>query len=96
MSDLIIIARAQAKPGFEAALVAAQTALVALSRQQPGCIAYELHEDLEQPGKVLFYERWTDRNAWENHIAGAHSVAFRDQAGGWVAESELLQMRQVA
>lgn len=96
MTDLIIIARAQAKPGFEAALVAAQTALVELSRQQPGCIAYELHEDLSQPGKVLFYERWADRTAWENHIAGAHSAAFRAQAGEWIGEFELLQMRQVA
>ena len=96
MSDLIIIARAQAKPGFEAVLVAAQTGLVALSRQQPGCIAYELHEDLGQPGKVLFYERWTDRTSWENHIEGAHSVAFRAQAGDWIGDFELLQMRQVA
>lgn len=96
MSDLIIIARAQAKAGFEAVLVAEQTALVALSRQQPGCIAYELHEDLEQPGKVLFYERWADRVSWENHIAGAHSVAFRAKAGDWVGDFELLQMRQVA
>ena len=96
MSDLIIIARAQAKPGFETVLVAAQTALVHLSRQQPGCIAYELHEDLAQPGKVLFYERWADRAAWENHIAGAHSVAFRAQAAEWVGDVEILQMRQVA
>ncbi|MEO6855121.1 MAG: putative quinol monooxygenase, partial [Rhodoferax sp.] len=64
--------------------------------QQPGCIAYELHEDLTQPGKVLFYERWADRSAWENHIAGSHSVAFRAQAGDWIGDFELLQMRQVA
>jgi quinol monooxygenase YgiN len=74
----------------------AQTALVELSRQQPGCIAYELHEDLTQPGKVLFYERWADRISWENHIAGAHSAAFRAQAGDWIGDFEILQMRQVA
>lgn len=96
MSDLVIIVRVQAKPGQEVALVAAQTALVPLARQQPGCIAYELHEDLNQPGKVVFYERWQDRASWENHLAGPHSVAFRTQAGDWIADLELLQMRQVA
>ena len=95
MSDLVIIVRVQAKPGLEAALVAAQTALVPLSRQQPGCIAYELHEDLHQPGKVVFYERWQNRAAWEKHLAGPHSAAFKAQAGDWIADLEMLEMRQV-
>ncbi|WP_394787908.1 putative quinol monooxygenase [Rhodoferax sp.] len=89
MSDLIIIAMAQAKPGHEAALVAE-------ARKQPGCIVYELHEDEAQPGKVLFYERWTDRAAWQAHITGPHIVAFSALTEGWVAQSEILQMRQVA
>ena len=64
--------------------------------QIDGFISIERFESLGQPGKVLFYERWADRVSWENHIAGIHSVAFRAQAGEWIGDFELLQMRQVA
>ncbi|WP_049621993.1 antibiotic biosynthesis monooxygenase, partial [Frateuria defendens] len=41
MSDLVVVALVQARPGHEAALVKAQAELVAVSRQQqPGCISY--------------------------------------------------------
>jgi quinol monooxygenase YgiN len=96
MSDFVVVAMAQAKPGFEAALVAAQAALVLEARKQPGCILYELHEDDSQPGKVVFFERWRDQAAWQNHITGPHIEAFKAKAGAWVAQSELLQMHQVA
>lgn len=96
MSDLIIIAIAQAKPGYEAALVQAQSELVALVRQQPGCIRYELNESLEQPGQVVFVERWRDRAAWESHMRGPHMDAFRTQAGSMIGAFNLLQMKQVA
>ncbi|MGH6643864.1 MAG: putative quinol monooxygenase [Bradyrhizobium sp.] len=96
MSDLIIVAIAQARPGFEAALVKAQSELVAIVRQLPGCLSYELNESLEQPGQVVFIERWRDRASWESHMRGPHMDAFRAKAGSMIGEFELLQMRQVA
>ncbi|KQZ56770.1 MULTISPECIES: putative quinol monooxygenase [unclassified Lysobacter] len=96
MSDLIVIAIAQAKPGYEAALVQAQAELVAVVRQLPGCISYELNESLEQPGRVVFVERWRDRAAWETHMRGPHMDAFRSKAGSMIGAFDLLQMRQVA
>lgn len=96
MSDLIIIAIAQAKPGYEAALVKAQSELIAIVRQQPGCIRYELNESLEQPGQVVFVERWRDRAAWESHMRGPHMDAFRAKAGSMIGAFDLLQMKQVA
>jgi len=96
MSDLIIAARVVAKPGHEAALVAAQIAFVSVARQQPGCLLYDLHEDEDQPGSVLFFERWSDRASWDAHMAGAHMERFRAQTADWIASVELLRMRQVA
>lgn len=96
MSDLIIIAIVQAKPGYEAALVKAQSELVAIVRQRPGCISYELNESLEQPGQVVFVERWRDRAAWESHMRGPHMDAFRAKAGSMIGAFDLLQMKQVA
>lgn len=96
MSHLTIAALVQAKAGHETALVKAQADLVVVARRQPGCLLYELHESLEQPGKVLFFERWADHASWENHMRGAHMDAFRTNAGPMIGGFELLQMYQVA
>lgn len=96
MSDLVIVALVQARPGHEAALVKAQAELVAVARQQPGCLSYELHESLEQPGRVVFFERWRDLASWERHMRGPHLEAFRASAGSLIDAFELLHMRQVA
>lgn len=96
MSELIIIATAQAKPGYEAALVKAQSELVPIVRERPGCIRYELNESLEQPGQVVFVERWRDRVAWESHIRGSHMDAFRAKTGSMIGAFDLLRMKQVA
>lgn len=93
---LVIVARVRAHPGAEAPLVAAQAALVQVVRALPGCLQYELFEDQAQPGRVIFFERWRDRAAWEQHMRGAHMDAFRANAGPWIGEFDLLQMRQVA
>lgn len=95
-NDLVIVALVQAKPGHEKALVQAQSELVQVVRRLPGCISYELHETLDQPGKVVFFERWLDQASWERHMRGAHMDAFRANAGPLIGAFELLQLRQVA
>lgn len=95
MSGLVIIALVQAKPGLEMTLVAAQAELVHVARKQPGCISYELHESVDQPGKVVFFERWIDRDAWECHMRGSHMDAFRAKAGHLIGGFELMHLRQV-
>ncbi|WP_244104157.1 putative quinol monooxygenase [Burkholderia ambifaria] len=61
MSAHVIVALVEAKQGYEAVLVQAQRELVEMARHQPGCLSYELHESLEQPGTVVFFEQWLDR-----------------------------------
>ncbi|MCY1199152.1 putative monooxygenase [compost metagenome] len=96
MSDLVIVALVQAKPGHEATLVRAQAALAPLARAQAGCISYELHESLAQPGRVVFFERWRDRASWELHMRGPHMDDFRATAGPLIGAFELLHLKQVA
>ncbi|CAN7546064.1 putative quinol monooxygenase [Pseudorhodoferax sp. LjRoot39] len=95
-SPLTIVALVQAKPGHETALVAAQAALVPLARAQAGCLSYELHESMDRPGRVVFFERWLDRASWERHMRGPHMDAFRADAGPLIGAFELLHLRQVA
>lgn len=95
-TPLIIIARARAREGFEAQMIAAQKALVAVTREAPGCINYELHVSNNEPGLVTFFERWESEHAWHQHMQSAAVRTFRETAGHCIGEFELDEMHQVA
>lgn len=46
--------------------------LVYKTRQEPGCISYELTKDLKKEGHFLFLERWTDEDALNLHTQTEH------------------------
>lgn len=46
--------------------------LVAMTRCEPACIAYELFADPADPGHFVFVEEWPDRAALAAHVASDH------------------------
>lgn len=46
--------------------------LVEKSKQETGCIAYNLFHDLRNPGHFIFIEEWVDRAALDVHIQTEH------------------------
>ena len=74
----------------------AQRALVEMACHQPGCLSDELHESLDQPGTVVFFEQWLDRAAWEHHMRSPLMDAFRATAGQWIGNVKLLHLHQIA
>ncbi len=37
-------------------------------RQEDGCLAYALHEDMKRPGRFVTYEMWRDQEALAAHM----------------------------
>ena len=68
MKTLTVVATFQARPGKEAALRVALLSLLAPTRQEAGCINYDLHQSPEDPAKFLFHENWTDKAAMDAHM----------------------------
>jgi quinol monooxygenase YgiN len=66
---LVVGARVQAQAGKENDLREALRALIGPTRQEAGCVQYDLHEDLDQPGSFLFFEKWTSKQALDAHLA---------------------------
>lgn len=93
---LIVIARARAKPGTAAELIAAQTRLVHATRQAPGCIRYDLHASTTEPDLVLFVEAWASEAHWQAHMRGVAIQEFRRTGGHLIGEFDLQTYRQVA
>jgi quinol monooxygenase YgiN len=75
--QIIFNAHLESGPGREQELENALYGLVEPSREEKGCIAYELHRDPEHPGRFMFYEVFADRAAHENHLNSPHFQKFK-------------------
>ena len=46
------------------------------SRNEPGCLAHAVHQDAENPLRLVFVEQWADRSALAAHFAVPESRTF--------------------
>lgn len=46
------------------------------SRTEPGCLAHAVHQDAENPLRLVFLEEWTDQASLAAHFAVPASRAF--------------------
>ena len=75
-----VIAQVKAQKGKEAALKKELTALIALSRSEPGCITYVLHQSMEDKTCFVFYENWVNKKDLEEHLKKPYIKTFMEKA----------------
>ena len=73
------VAKLKPKTGAEEDLAALCRGLVAPTRAERGCIAYDLHRSSDDPGLFLFTESWESRPLWEEHMKSPHLAAFGER-----------------
>jgi quinol monooxygenase YgiN len=83
---LTVVAELQAKPGREEDLRRAVLALIGPTRQEDGCVQYDLHVHTNDPGRFVFYENWTSREHLDRHAASAHLKEFGTVSGDLLTE----------
>ena len=69
---ITVVATFQARPGKEAELKKALISLVAPTRQEAGCLNYDLHVSPQDPAKFLFHENWTSKAHLDAHLQNTH------------------------
>ena len=74
---LTVVAEMQAQPGKEEALRRAVLALIEPTRQEDGCVQYDLHVHSSDPTRFVFYENWTSQAHLDRHAASPHVQEFR-------------------
>ena len=92
---LTVIATIIAKPDRIADVRRELEKLVAATRKEHGCINYDLHVDLNDPRRFVFYENWTDKPALDAHAASRHMKAWGNVREAMIAapvKVELFQM----
>ena len=95
VDQLTIIAKLKAKSGAEERLFEECRKLVGPTLAEEGCINYDMHRSVEDPGLIMFYENWTSRPLWERHMESQHLQEFSANTDDIVEVWELFQGEKV-
>jgi quinol monooxygenase YgiN len=64
----------KAKPGQGKELEAAFAPCIAATKKEPGCLAYELNRDPDDPTAYLMFEKFKDLAALQAHLKAEHTT----------------------
>jgi len=66
--------------------------ILAPTRNEDGCIRYDLHQDINDPSIFMFYEIWETVEAWKAHDLKKHIIDFRKAIDGAVDKISFNQL----
>ncbi len=78
-TELICTAEFTAKPNRVEKLIEELSKLIPLTKQESGCLRYEMHRDLEDLNKVLMIERFKDKAAFDVHCSTEYIKKFKEK-----------------
>ena len=82
---LRVVARVVALPDQVEALKELLTSLVEPTREEPGCLWYELLQNQQDPTDFTFVEEWENQEFLNAHLASEHLKNAMNQLPGLVA-----------
>jgi len=93
--EVVVVAHFTARPGKEGELLHVLHSLLEPTRKEPGCIRYELNQQVDNPGAFTFAEKFVNREAFEAHGRTPHVLRFRQQAGSLIESPEVRLHREL-
>ena len=73
---IYVVATLTVKPEMRAELIAGAKDCIAETRKEPGNIAYDMHESVSDPTKMVFVEQWENAEALVPHRKAEHMKTF--------------------
>jgi quinol monooxygenase YgiN len=87
---ILVVAKLDVPEEHRDAFKAAAAEAATHTRDEPGCLAYDLHESVEQPGRFVFVEQWQDEAALDRHAQSAHMSEFRTALKGKLTGADIV------
>ena len=69
---IAVVVEERIKEGQLGAFVDYMSEMIALTKQEDGCIAYDLYEAVDGSGSVVMLEIWESKEALDKHMASEH------------------------
>lgn len=75
---ILVLGDVITREGCTAQALALSQGHVARSRDEPGCVAHAVHQDTENPRRLVFVEQWATQAALWQHFKVPASRAFAE------------------
>jgi quinol monooxygenase YgiN len=82
MSELRVVATIPTDPAAGAAVRAGLAELVAATREEEGCLAYDAFESATSPGVFVTIESWRGQDDLDAHMTTPHIARAFEVLGG--------------
>lgn len=76
-SYLTLVVHILVKEAYRDEIKAELLKLISPTRGEEGCIAYDLHQDNDNPNLFLFHEKWVNQEYLTKHSQSDHIAAYR-------------------
>ncbi|NMP26981.1 antibiotic biosynthesis monooxygenase [Rahnella sp. SAP-1] len=94
--EVRIVAPLTVKPEFVEEVTQTLLTIVAASREELGCLQYDLHREIGSSNSFIFYERWRSEEAVAQHEDTEHFKHFVSQLEGKLEKIEIKKMKVLA
>jgi quinol monooxygenase YgiN len=94
MEPIIITAILKSKESFEEQLLSELKKVQMASREEVGCIKYDVHQSIEDRTFVL-YEVWKDNEAIDSHIQSKHYQEYRENITEMVSTRVVYKLKTI-
>jgi len=93
---IIVTGSVRARPETLDEVLALSLDHVHRSRAEPGCLLHTVHQDVEDPLRVVFLEHWEDREKLDAHFAVPASGDFVVAVSALAAETPVMNIYEAA
>ncbi len=95
MSNVSVVAKVVANSAFVETVKAELLKLIEPTRDEDGCIAYDLYQDNENMAVFVFYETWESLACLENHLNSEHFKSYANSVGSLIEEKVVHKMTRI-
>ena len=86
---IYLVATLEIKDGSLTELLKLASPCIAATRNESGCISYDLLHSTTNESELVFVERWKDQAAIDAHFIEPHLIAWRDAAKPYVVNQKI-------
>jgi len=83
---LIVLAKITAKDGMVDNILNETKTLIEATRNEEGCIEYNLYNSTEKKNILTFVEKWDSKESLEAHVKQAHFIDFGSAIENYLAK----------
>ncbi len=84
-----------AKPAQTEALAALLQSMVEPSRNENGCLKYDLYQQSDDPSYFMLLEIWNSEDHLEQHKLSDHFLQFKSEAPALLAEKSSINLTAI-